>query len=175
MKDSTIKKSNRERVLDKTATTLKINYGNDIMNSAIVMIAGNNANSISVQASQFCDISAKDSNIKYIVRSYVADNEVTKVVVIMASDVIDYVHKYSVDTSKYISIDLDNFSKLGYYVNIIDPNFVDINLSIKLADANCTEYYDENNASNYISGFVKVNGQLMSVKINPKTNNVIVF
>lgn len=175
MKDNTIKKSNRERIFDKTVTILKMNYGNDIMNSTIVMIAGNNANSINVQASQFRDISAKDSIIKYIVRSYAVDNEVTKVIVIMASDVIDYVNKYSIDTSKYISIDLDRFSELGYDVNNIDPNFVDISVKAKLVDANNTEYYDESNESNYISGFIKVNGQLLSVKVNSKTNNVVIF
>lgn len=175
MKDNTIKKSNRERAVDQATTILKINYGSDIMNSTMILGTGNSTSVFNITKDQFCDISAKDSAIKYIARIYLANHEVTTVIVLKADEVIKYVNKYDTYVDDYIRIDLANFSKLGYDVNNIDPNFVDIDVKVKLVDANSTEYYDENNASNYISGFTKVKGQLLSVKVNSKTNNVVIF
>lgn len=175
MKDNIIKKSSRERALDQAITALKINYGNDIMDSIMILGISKSADAFNMTKAQFCDISAKDATAKYIARIYLANHEVTKVIVLKADEVIKYVNKYDTYIDDYIRIDLANFSKLGYDVNNIDPNFVDISVKVKLVDANNTEYYDENNESSYINGFTKVKGQLLSVKVNSKTNNVVIF
>ena len=175
MKDNIIKKSSREQALDQAITVLKINYGSDIMDSTMILGISNSADVFNITKAQFCDISAKDSTAKYIVRIYLMNHEVTEVIILKTDDVIEYVNKYNTCVDDYIRIDLTTFSKLGYNVNKVDPNFVDTNIKIKLADANRTEDYNENNESSYINGFTKIKGQLISVKINAKTNNIVTF
>lgn len=175
MKDNIIKKNSRERALDQAITALKINYGSDIMNSTMILGISNSADAFNITKAQFYNISAKDSTAKYIARIYLTNHEVMEVTVLKTDDVIEYVNKYNAYVDDYIRIDLTAFSKLGYDVNKVDPNLVDTNIKVKLADANRTEDYNANNESSYINGFTKVKGQLISVKINAKTNNIVTF